>query len=99
METKYYNRSNNFSAPIRREPKPYTPKNIFKEEEIKKEPEVCEHKENKPTETKSVLNGFKSDDLLLLGLIFLLLSDSNTDTLLLIALGYIFLSSTGKEKQ
>ena len=96
METKYYNRSNNFSAPIRREPKPYTPKNIFEEEEIKKEPELCEHKENKQTQIKSVLNSFKSDDLLLLGLIFLLLSDSNTDILLLLALGYIFLSSQDK---
>ena len=96
METKYYNRSNNFSAPIKREPKPYTPKNISKEEEIKKETEFCEQKEKKPTQIKSVLNSFKSDDLLLLGLIFLLLSDSDTDILLLIALGYIFLSSQDK---
>lgn len=102
METKYYNRSNNFSAPIRREPKPYTPKNIFKEEEVKKDSEPCGYKENKPAQVnkpaqiKSFLSNFKSDDLLLLGLIFLLLSDSDTDILLLLALGYIFLSSQGK---
>lgn len=96
METKYYNRSNNFSAPIRREPKPYTPQDIYKEEEIKKECVLCEEKEYKPNEIKSILSNFKSDDLLILGIIFLLLSDSNTDILLVFALGYIFLSSHRK---
>ncbi|MBE7027656.1 MAG: hypothetical protein E7407_01305 [Ruminococcaceae bacterium] len=96
METKYYNRSNNFSAPIRKEPKPYTPENIYREEEIKKESISCKEKKYEANEIKSVLSNFKSDDLLLLGIIFLLLSDSNTDILLVFALGYVFLSSHRK---
>lgn len=92
METKYYNRSNNFSAPIKKEPKPYTPaKEVYKEENtVIDEHITCEKKEQKPKEIKSVLSRLKSDDLLLLGLIFLLMSDSDTDVLLLLALGYIF---------
>ncbi len=97
METKYYNRSNNFSAPIRKEPKPYAPNNIITDEPLEKN--ICEPRKERDCnhrEVKSFLENFKSDDLLLLALIFLLLSDSNSDTLLLLAIGYIFISSHNK---
>ena len=78
MVTNYYNASNNFSAPVRREPKPFRPpcsceKNAVLEKE---ETEiVCEEK------------SLDSDTILILGLIMLLILSGCNDTLLLIALG------------
>ncbi|MBR6647204.1 MAG: hypothetical protein IKL09_06795 [Clostridia bacterium] len=92
METNYYNRSNNFSAPIRKEPKPYAPKPVHTEKE-------CQENECPPpakTEKKDrtgMLSSLQNDDLLILGLIFLLINESNEDTLLILALGYLLLSS------
>ena len=87
MQTNYYNRSNNFSAPIRKEPKPYAPEPIY--EDIKKEPPKPIKPE--PKENDGILKNLKNDDILLLGIIFIMLSDSNNDLLMIIALGYIFL--------
>ena len=84
METKYYNRSNNFSAPIKKEPKPYSP-------EPQKSP--CVDLNTPEKNHKTLLLGFQNDDLLILALIFLLLGESNEDSLLIILLGYLFLSS------
>lgn len=95
METNYYNKSNNFSAPIRKEPKPYTPPRN-KENDFEKcacdVPE--EHSDNtscKISNNSGLLSDLKSDDFLLLGLILMLLSDRNSDRLLLLVLGYLFL--------
>ncbi len=99
MEMKYYNSSNNFRAPIPREPKPYRPPEPVKEVVIPQAPEPQEEisvsdvpkaediiaEKNKKTE-------FSQDDLLLLGLIFLLLLNSCDDYLLLLILGYLFIS-------
>ena len=90
MQTNYYNRSNNFSAPIRKEPKPYVPTPMH--EDIKKEPP--KPIQNEPKENGGLLKNMKNDDLLILGIIFLLLSDSNDDLLMIIALGYIFLGGS-----
>ena len=92
METNYYNRSNNFSAPIRKEPKPYVPINIHKEKEYN-EHEKTSIKPNSIKEKTNLFKNINNDDLIILGLIFLLLSDSNDDILMLIALGYLFISS------
>lgn len=91
METKYYNRSNNFSAPIRKEPKPYVPL-VQKESEDESKEILCQ-KESKKEEEIKELKKLKNDDILLLGIIILLLSDSKSDKLLLLALGYLFISS------
>lgn len=97
METNYYNRSNNFSAPIRREPKPYSPKTLHTDEEKKETP--C-HSTEPPKEKESIgfLKNLNSDELLILGLIFLFLADSTDDTLMLLALGYLFLCSHTKKQ-
>lgn len=98
METNYYNRSNNFSAPIKKEPKPYIPQNIHKDENHIN----YKQKDADPSSVKEKTNFFKNinnDDLIILGLIFLLLSDSNDDTLMLIALGYLFISSHLKKEE
>ena len=90
MQTNYYNRSNNFSAPIRKEPKPYIPTPVYNES--KNEP--IKHTPIEAKENDSFLKNIKNDDILLLGIIFLLLSDANDDMLMIIALGYIFLGSS-----
>ncbi len=97
METNYYNRSNNFSAPIKKEPKPYMPNPVQTEKEHieRKLAEPCREEPKK--EHKGILSGFQNDDLLILGLIFLLINESNEDTLLILALGYLFLSSHTKK--
>lgn len=98
METNYYNASNNFSAPIRKEPKPYIPKS---KPEKKPEPETLDVKEECQKQTESdleVFERFKSDDLIILGLLFILLTESNDDYLLLLMLGYLLLSGNKSKK-
>ncbi len=74
MVTNYYNASNRFSAPIHREPKPYT------EEQIPKNTsETCAVSKQLPDK----------DTVLLLGLFLLLITCGCDDTLLLLALGYV----------
>ena len=102
MEMKYYNPSNNFRAPIPREPKPYVPeKPIVKEhyfEESKRPASVPEVREIPPEtvpekrQTSLIKRELNQDDLLILGLIFLLLINSCEDYLLLFALGFLFFS-------
>lgn len=92
METNYYNRSNNFSAPIRKEPKPYVPKPVHIEKEHQ-ENECPSRVETEKKDRTGILSNLQNDDLLILGLIFLLINESNDDTLLILALGYLFLSS------
>ena len=104
MNMKYYNASNNFSAPIKREPKPYSPYERRPAEVIvpKRPPSMpVVHKEELPKHNTAQqnqsplktlnLNNLKSDDILLLGIIALLIWNSCDDTLLLLALGYLFL--------
>ena len=99
METNYYNRSNNFSAPIRREPKPYIPKNISPNEEtVKKETPSQRIESPQENGNLGLFKNLNSDDLLILGLIFLFLSDSSNDTLMLLALGYLLLCSHTKKQ-
>ncbi len=81
MVTNYYNASNNFSAPIRREPKPYVARQEIKPEEKVHIPPVIEKKQQMPDK----------DVLLILGLIFLLFMSGCEDTLLILALGYLLL--------
>jgi len=103
MEMKYYNASNNFKAPIPREPKPYKPPEpIYSEIIIPKVPQEenpiqseesivdCEDCNN-IHETK-VLTKVNQDDYILLGLILLLLVNGCDDYLLLLVLGYILIN-------
>ncbi len=96
MEMKYYNPTNHFKSPIKREPKPYFPP---KQEErevlipkpvpiVREEPIQIEEKK----ETPSFFKDLDKDDLFILGLILLLILNACDDYLLLAALGYIFLS-------
>jgi len=96
MQTNYYNRSNNFSAPIRKEPKPYSPASVRTNEDCAKK-ESKQTSCDKPKDDNRLLKNLKNDDLLILGLIFLFLSDSNDDTLMLLALVYLFLCSQGNK--
>ncbi|MBR4890908.1 MAG: hypothetical protein IKU15_06435 [Clostridia bacterium] len=80
MVTNYYNSSNNFSAPIRREPKPYCPKN-----------DILEDRKEVRCGKKNIFSTLDTDTVVILGLLFLLLMSDCNDTLLLIALGYILL--------
>lgn len=97
MEMKYYNPSNNFSAPIPREPKPYTPPRqkapevvIPKVPEKKAEPPKEEIlKKHEEPEQKLSLD---MDDIIILGLILVLLANGCEDYLLLAVLGYLLLS-------
>ena len=78
MVTNYYNASNNFSAPVRREPKPFRPPCSCEENGILEKEETkiaCEEKR------------LDTDTILILGLIMLLVLSGCEDTLLLIALG------------
>lgn len=104
MITKYYNASNNFSAPIIREPRP-KPETIVpvkpppppKEREEPSAPAV-QAEIKKPAKQgglggllDGILGGFESDDLILLGLLLILISDSD-DTFLTLIIGYLFIS-------
>lgn len=85
MVTNYYNASNNFSAPIRREPKPFKPQ----KEEIQhtEKNEECERR--KECTRKGILEKIDNDTILILGLVILLVLSGSNDILLLVALGYI----------
>lgn len=85
MVTNYYNASNNFSAPIRREPKPFRP---YPERE---RPQEREKPEAAVPVKKGFLNDLDQDTILIIGLIILLLLSGCEDKLLLIALGYLVL--------
>lgn len=78
MVTNYYNSSNNFQAPVRREPKPFRPTCDCEEKA------VCEKEEQSLKKPEKNLD---SDTILILGLIMLLILSGCEDTLLLIALG------------
>lgn len=116
MNMKYYNASNHFSAPLRREPKPYSPYQRRPEVIVPQRPpsrqqdaiaNVEEHRLQPrrepsahpapvpaPSPRRSLqnlsLNNLHADDLLLLGVIALLIWNSCDDTLLLLALAYLF---------
>ena len=101
MEMKYYNPSNNFRAPIPREPKPYIPQKPIREErfydkdkEVQPMPEQRETLPEPECEKKAIVKKreLNQDDLLILGLLFLLLLNSCDDYLLLFALGFLFFS-------
>lgn len=115
MNMKYYNASNNFSAPVKREPKPYSPytrrpevivpqrphpRYDTRKEEHSPEQSQYRTRELKNTEIsaeknvdkKINLSNLKADDLLLLGIIAVLIWNSCDDTLLILALGYLFLA-------
>lgn len=106
MEMKYYNPSNNFRAPIPREPRPYMPpkretENVFMQEEMPipqishKDPE--QRSDGVKTEKKKgFLSDLDKDDMLLFGLIAILLLNACDDYLLLLVLGYLFIS--GRQK-
>lgn len=92
MVTNYYNASNNFSAPIRREPKPFRPQ--YPERQQDWERERVKERENdvKPVPTKKgFLEELDQDTILIIGLVILLLLSGCEDKLLLIALGYLVL--------
>ena len=102
INTKYYNRSNNFAYPIKREPKPYNPYSYQSEiivprennEEIKNENKNVEEKIVKTSNIKSPSAfdfSLKTDDLLLIGLIILLLPNAKDNLILILALGYLLL--------
>lgn len=86
MVTNYYNASNNFSAPIRREPKPFRPQPA-EHEHARKE----EEKQNQLYKGKGFLDEIDPDSLLIIGLVLLLLLSGCEDKLLLVALGYLLL--------
>ncbi len=125
MITKYYNASNNFSAPIIREPrhpKPIQPQRPS-EQEAEQETRLAHgaahapsgaqpEREDAPAPKRhggllggllggrggkkeggilGFLDGLESDDLILLGLLLILIGDSDDDFLTLI-IGYLFLS-------
>ncbi len=96
---KYYNPSNNFKAPIPREPKPYKPP-VPRAEVIFPHPPEAEEQERtfpeEPIKNGAVQTSKKfqlsQDDLVILGVMFLLILNSCDDYLLLAVLGYLFLS-------
>ncbi len=97
MEMKYYNPSNNFKAPIPREPKPYRPPEQKREVVIPKPPAPVKTPDvetpvSKQMETDPKTTALNQDDLLILGVILLLLLNSCEDYLLLLVLGYLFIS-------
>ncbi len=105
---KYYNPSNNFRAPIPREPKPYRPPRpiaeIISPRPVSRTEQVCEEKEVEEKETcmppiplkKEKKFELSQDDLVILGVMFLLILNSCDDYLLLAVLGYLFLSGQKK---
>ncbi len=100
MEMKYYNASNNFSAPIPREPRPYRPpqKPIYEPKPCVEPPiEIpeelpCSCEDIKPVIVPKSTPSFDKDDFLLIGLILILLMNGCEDYLLLIVLGYLLIT-------
>ncbi len=105
MEMKYYNPSNNFRAPIprtKREPKPYTPPATEEVTErqapklpVFEDEHATDEVFSKPAdkhEKTGFLSDLSQDDIIILGIIFLLLLNSCDDYLLLLVLGYLFIS-------
>lgn len=105
MNMKYYNASNHFSTPINRTAKTSAPFGTFpsrREVVVPRRPahhEPPPHKPqspsgNAPSPSLSLKNlnlaDLKPDDLLILGVIALLIFNSCEDTMLLLALGYLF---------
>lgn len=90
MITNYYNASNNFSAPIRREPKPFRPQES-----------ECEQQQQLPKEqigkaktvqhTKGFLDCLNQDSALIISLAVLLLLSECDDMLLFIVLAYLLM--------
>ena len=104
MEMKYYNASNNFSAPIPREPRPYQPpqRNFYESKPVKEpivtdtvDEEPCQGEEAVPVLVNKPEVNFNKDDYILIGLILILLMNGCDDWLLLIVLGYLLF--TGKK--
>ena len=88
LVTNYYNASNRFSGPIRREPAPYVAPVEKIEPKQMPEPKECVHIPCKQAEKSSLIGG---DGILLIGLLFLLLMSGCEDKWLLIALAYLLL--------
>ncbi len=76
MVTNYYNSKNNFSSPVRREPKPHK----------EAEETVCVHKEEHSLQT------LDKDKTLILGLLAILYFTGCRDKLLFLALLFILVS-------
>ncbi|MBR5236224.1 MAG: hypothetical protein IKW06_02470 [Clostridia bacterium] len=106
MEMKYYNPSNQFKAPIKREPKPYRPP-VYHEAEIiipqapKEYKPDAEERAEEPVETTPVCNEKTTpfnnlinnqDDFLILGVLLILLLNNCDDYFMLLILGYLFLA-------
>lgn len=88
MVTNYYNASNRFAGPVRREPAPYSaPIERVEQAETPKPREVVEV----PCEHNRKQNMVSGDGILLIGILFLLLMSGCEDKWLLIALGYLLL--------
>ena len=103
MVTNYYNASNNFSAPIRKEPKPFSP-------ECREKPLIEEREEVRKMQTEESLASTRCDEhtttfqkprsflksdpdtLVLLALLWILFVSRSNDRLLEIALIYLLLS-------
>lgn len=104
MVTNYYNASNNFSAPIRKEPKPFSPEHLTahpSEESKEPHPVHDEEKECSSTGESAYVPAFRephsflktdSDTLVLLALLWILFASKSDDRLLEIALIYLLLS-------
>ena len=105
MEMKYYNPSNNFRAPIprqRKEPKPYIPPaeqekplEFIPEQGVPEHQSAPVYEEKKPcvqSKKLNVLGELSQDEIMILGIIFILIINSCDDYLLLLALGYLFIS-------
>jgi len=111
MEMKYYNPSNNFSAPIPREPKPYVPPRkqaqevlipLKPQKSMQDEKDEKEERTENPHETKLEQMPFATDELIIMGVILVLIMNQCDDYLLLLILGYLLLSApknTDKCKQ
>lgn len=92
MVTNYYNASNNFSAPIRREPKPFRPQYPERQQDWERERVKGRENDVKPVPAKKgFLEELDQDTILIIGLVILLLLSGCEDKLLLIALGYLVL--------
>ena len=103
MVTNYYNASNNFSAPIRKEPKPFSPDRhiepIIEEckepltKHVEEEPASACYSEHMPAfREPRALFKTDSDTLVLLALLWILFFSESRDRLLEIALIYLLLS-------
>ncbi len=92
MEMKYYNASNNFKTPIPREPKPYKPPVTRGEIIIPQKPENQEKDiifQPSDSQTKEKWSLENKDNMILLGLIFVLLMNQCDDYILLLILGFL----------